>query len=73
MTTSTTTLFRSYIVEEYSLTEEPYYVPVGDEIELFEAAYHSKIPVLFKGPDGMREDALRRVHVLPDGQAPDQG
>ena len=52
MTTSTTTLFRSYIVEEYSLTEEPYYVPVGDEIDLFEAAYHSKIPVLFKGPTG---------------------
>ena len=52
MTTSTTTLFRSYIVEEYSLTEEPYYLPVGDEIDLFEAAYHSKIPVLFKGPTG---------------------
>lgn len=52
MTTSTQTLFRSYIVEEYSLAEEPYYVPVGDEVELFEAAYHSKIPVLFKGPTG---------------------
>lgn len=52
MTTSTQTLFRSYIVEEYSLAEEPYYVPVGDEVDLFEAAYHSKIPVLFKGPTG---------------------
>jgi len=52
MTTSTQTLFRSYIVEEYSFAEEPYYVPVGDEVQLFEAAYHSKIPVLFKGPTG---------------------
>ena len=52
MTSRTQTLYRSYIIEEYFLTEEPYYVPVGDEIELFEAAYQQKIPVLFKGPTG---------------------
>lgn len=52
MTTPTKTLYRSYIIEEYHLTEEPYYVPVGDEVELFEAAYQQKIPVLFKGPTG---------------------
>lgn len=52
MTQSTTTLFRSYIIEEYHLTEEPYYVPVGDEIELFEAAYQQRIPLIFKGPTG---------------------
>lgn len=52
MTQSTSTLYRSYIIEEYHLTEEPYYVPVGDEIELFEAAYQQKIPLIFKGPTG---------------------
>jgi nitric oxide reductase NorQ protein len=52
MTSSTRTLYRSYIIEEYHLTKEPYYVPTGDEIELFEAAYAQKIPVLFKGPTG---------------------
>ena len=52
MTTPTQTLYRSYIVEEYFLTEEPYYVPVSDEVELFEAAYKQKIPLLFKGPTG---------------------
>ena len=53
MTSSTKqTLYRSYIIEEYILTKEPYYVPVGDEVELFEAAYQQKIPVLFKGPTG---------------------
>ena len=52
MTTPTKTLYRSYIVEEYYLTQEPYYLPVSDEIELFEAAYQQKIPVLFKGPTG---------------------
>jgi len=52
MSTPTNTLYRSYIIEEYHLKEEPYYVPVGDEVELFEAAYQQKIPVLFKGPTG---------------------
>ncbi len=52
MTQSTTKLFRSYIIEEYHLTEEPYYVPVGDEVELFEAAYQQRIPLIFKGPTG---------------------
>ena len=52
MTTPTRTLYRSYIIEEYHFTEEPYYVPTGDEVELFLAAYRQKIPVLFKGPTG---------------------
>jgi nitric oxide reductase NorQ protein len=44
--------FRQYAIEEYSAEDEPFYVPVGDEIELFEAAFHQKIPVLLKGPTG---------------------
>jgi nitric oxide reductase NorQ protein len=39
-------------VEDFRLTEEPYYVPLGNEIELFEAAYESKLPVMLKGPTG---------------------
>ena len=49
MNTPKQTLYRSYIIEEYVLTKEPYYVSVGDEIELFEAAYRQRIPILFKG------------------------
>ena len=52
MAKSTKTLYRSYIIEEYNLTEEPYYLPVNDEVELFEAAYKQRIPVIFKGPTG---------------------
>lgn len=52
MTQSTKTLYRSYVIEEYHFTEEPYYKAVGDEIELFEAAYEQKIPLIFKGPTG---------------------
>ena len=35
-----------------SLQEEPYYLPLGDEIAAFEAAYQSRLPVLLKGPTG---------------------
>jgi nitric oxide reductase NorQ protein len=52
MTQSTQTLYRSYIIEEFHFTEEPYYKPIGDEVELFEAAYAQKIPLIFKGPTG---------------------
>jgi nitric oxide reductase NorQ protein len=44
--------YRQYAIEEYILREEPFYVPVSDEVELFEAAYARKIPVLLKGPTG---------------------
>jgi nitric oxide reductase NorQ protein len=30
----------------------PYYLPTGDEIELFRASYEQRIPVLLKGPTG---------------------
>ena len=38
--------------EEYLIKTEPYYEPVGREIELFEAAYRNRLPVLLKGPTG---------------------
>ncbi len=44
--------FRRLAVEEFRLTEEPYYLPIADEVELFERAYEQKIPVLLKGPTG---------------------
>jgi len=38
--------------EQYKITEEPYYQPVGEEIELFNAAYSARMPVMLKGPTG---------------------
>jgi len=34
------------------IREEPYYLPLGDEVALFEAAYRNRVPVLLKGPTG---------------------
>ena len=44
--------YRVFAVEEYAATEEPYYEPIGDEEDLFRAAFEQKIPVLLKGPTG---------------------
>ena len=47
-----TTQAKSYKPEEYFVDKEPYYEPVSDEIEVFEAAYKNQLPVLLKGPTG---------------------
>ena len=49
----TTTEFKEYRVEEYSVQEEPFYAPTSDEIEIFTAAYEQRIPILLKGPTGV--------------------
>ena len=38
--------------EEFTIKEEPFYMPLGDEITIFEQAYQSKLPVMLKGPTG---------------------
>ena len=44
--------YTEYAIEEFLVRSEPYYRAVGDELELFSAAYHQHIPVLLKGPTG---------------------
>ncbi len=41
-----------HAAEEYTVSEEPYYLPISDEVSLFETAYAQRIPVLLKGPTG---------------------
>ena len=36
----------------HRLAAEPWYLPVGDEVQVFEAAYRARLPVLLKGPTG---------------------
>ena len=49
---ATEQMYNQTIIEEYVITDEPYYLPLADEIEIFEAAYHQRVPVLLKGPTG---------------------
>ncbi|HEY9285621.1 MAG TPA: CbbQ/NirQ/NorQ/GpvN family protein [Pyrinomonadaceae bacterium] len=39
-------------IEEYVVSDEPYYLPVAREVELFEAAHAARLPVMLKGPTG---------------------
>ncbi|MDE1943376.1 MAG: CbbQ/NirQ/NorQ/GpvN family protein [Betaproteobacteria bacterium] len=42
----------SDILSQYRIAGAPYYRPVGDEVELFEAAYSVRMPMMLKGPTG---------------------
>jgi len=37
---------------DHRLMAEPWYLPVGDEVAVFNAAYQERLPVLLKGPTG---------------------
>jgi nitric oxide reductase NorQ protein len=50
--TEEATGYRQYAVEEYYALAEPFYLPIGDEVALFTAAFEQQIPVLLKGPTG---------------------
>ena len=38
--------------EAHRLNKEPWYLPLADEVAVFEAAYRERLPVLLKGPTG---------------------
>lgn len=39
-------------ITQYHVTDEPYYLPVRDEVAQFEAAHAARLPVMLKGPTG---------------------
>jgi nitric oxide reductase NorQ protein len=43
---------RDLAIEEYVVREEPFYLPVSNEVEIFETACGLKLPVMLKGPTG---------------------
>ena len=42
----------SNVLDAYRVTQEPYYRAVADEVDLFEAAYSVRMPMMLKGPTG---------------------
>lgn len=39
-------------LDDFRISKEPYYRPLGDEIRLFTAAYAERMPIMLKGPTG---------------------
>ena len=52
----------SEIIDQYRVTTEPYYHPVADEVELYEAAYSVRMPMMLKGP-AIWTKSLKRARI----------
>ena len=52
MTTTTNEAKNGIAIETYRIAAEPFYLPFGEEISLFETAFRLKLPVMLKGPTG---------------------
>ncbi len=44
--------FTPHSGDAHRIDKEPWYLPLGDEVQVFEAAYAQRLPVLLKGPTG---------------------
>ncbi len=42
----------SDVINQYRIKKEPYYRSLSDEVELYEAAYSVRMPMMLKGPTG---------------------
>lgn len=40
------------MMDAYRMAEQPFYLPVADEVAQFEAAYRARLPTMLKGPTG---------------------
>lgn len=52
MSLSDTVAERQTATVDHTLAQEPWYLQVADEMEIFQAAYAAQLPVLLKGPTG---------------------
>ena len=60
-------------IEQYRITEEPFYEEINGEIGLADIAAQQHLPVMLKGPDGLRQDPLRATPGLPAEASADHG
>ena len=52
MTDKTRAVAEEVNMQDYRIKEEPFYLPLKDEVELFKIAYEEKLPLMLKGPTG---------------------
>ncbi len=48
----------AFSADERRTVEQPYYLPGGNEIEVFEAAHRQRLPLMLKGPTGCGKTRL---------------
>jgi nitric oxide reductase NorQ protein len=52
------------LIDGVKVDTRPYYVPVGDEVRVFKAAYRQGLSILLKGPTGCGK--TRFVEAMAD-------
>ncbi len=52
MSTQSSDLSSEQNIEQYKITNEPFYQAQGNEVALYTAAYTSRLPIMIKGPTG---------------------
>ena len=62
--------YHEFAFEEFVTAEPPFYLPIGSEVEVFEAAYRKKLPVLLKGPTGCGKTLLAQYMAHRLGPMP---
>ncbi|MBN2535511.1 MAG: CbbQ/NirQ/NorQ/GpvN family protein [Spirochaetales bacterium] len=54
--------------QDYRITQKPFYLPITDEVEVFERAWAEQIPLLLKGPTGCGKTRFVEFMVYNLGQ-----
>ena len=53
--------------DQYKVEQEPFYQAQSDEVDLYEAAYAARLPVMVKGPTGCGKsrfvEYLSLIHI----------
>ena len=61
---------RDVAFEEYVFRDEPFYLPVAREVDIFEAAHARRLPILLKGPTGCGKTRFLEYMSYRLGQLP---
>ncbi len=71
----TTKRIGEHSYKEYRIHEQPFYISVKDEVEIFKAAYVNKLPVLMKGPTGCGKTRFIEymAYMLSPGEEGEKG
>ncbi|HXY55575.1 MAG TPA: CbbQ/NirQ/NorQ/GpvN family protein [Nitrospirota bacterium] len=55
-------------IQEFKVTQEPFYLPIQDEVELFKIAYNNRLPLMLKGPTGCGKTRFLSYMAYKTGQ-----
>ena len=55
-------------IQDYKISQEPFYLPIQDEVALFKIAYENRLPLMLKGPTGCGKTRFLSYMAYKTGQ-----